>query len=280
MAQKAVRERTTAHIRHLEHQLAVSQRSRDTDSFRELQTENEKLRDGLREARNKLFSIATTVTTLANNIGPLLRLDSRLFAYSSIKTITYTIAIAPTFDNESPTPTHRSSRSHTRSPSCSNSIVASGPASVLTTESIGRLVDLREADHQELAVSLDDESPSYHQSAPIWSDAIIDKSALDSRYNEPGSLESRQSQALCHLPGTAGFISTSCAGGFSNTISENDVDSAFHFYDPSWLNIEPLPDNSSQSVLRRYSHSHFSDHLDFIQKLLEQNGYAERRHLR
>lgn len=283
MAQKAVRERTTAHIRHLEHQLAVSQRSRDTDSFQELQDENEKLRDGLREARKKLFSIAATVTTLANNIGPLLRLDSRLFEYRSIKAITYTIVIAPAPDIESPTPTHRSSRSHTRSPSCSNSIAASGDASVLMTESVESLVDIREADHQELTVALVDEGPSYdHQSATIWSDSIIDKSALESGYGELGPLESRQTQALCHLPGTSGLISTSCGGGFSNAISENDIDitsSVFHSYEPSWLNIERLPDNTSQSILRRYSHSLFSDHLDFIQKLLEQNGYAER-HLR
>lgn len=76
MAQKAVRERRTAHIRHLERQLAASQRS-DADRFQEILDENAKLRDSLRAVRKKLFSVAATVTNVANDIGPLLHLDSR-----------------------------------------------------------------------------------------------------------------------------------------------------------------------------------------------------------
>lgn len=74
LAQRAVRDRRTARIRHLEQQLAAFQHS-DVDRFQESQDEIAKLRNGLYVARKKLFSLAATATKLANDIGPLLNLD-------------------------------------------------------------------------------------------------------------------------------------------------------------------------------------------------------------
>lgn len=77
LAQRAVRERRTARLRHLEHQLAASQRS-DADQLQQVLDENASLRDALCAARKKLFSVAASVTKLANDIAPLLGLDSDL----------------------------------------------------------------------------------------------------------------------------------------------------------------------------------------------------------
>lgn len=61
--------------------------------------------------------------------------------------------------------------------------------------------------------------------------------------------------------------------------SEHDSLGTFSaFSDTSWLNIGSLAQSSSytQGLSQRYPHSRFSDHLDFIQRILHQNGYAEK----
>ncbi|RFU33283.1 hypothetical protein B7463_g3054, partial [Scytalidium lignicola] len=265
LAQKAIRERTTAHIRHLEHQLAVAQRSKDADYGQELLEENAKLRGGLRETRKKLFSIAETVTSLADNLGPLLHLDTNAL------TAELDVLVAP----------QNSGSPETRSPSCDNSVVAVEAAtSISTIEFPGSPVDVNEV-RGELTISMGDDGPPHdHESAPVWTDSIIDTNALSSGYNALGSFECRQTQALFPSSGPLASIGgTSGVAGEPTDIPENELDLTSNFLNlnnPSWPNFESFPYSYPQGPLRRYSHSQFSDHLDFILKLLRQNGYTER----
>jgi hypothetical protein len=179
---------------------------------------------------------------------------------------------ASTSDNELMSSLQELGHSHSRSPSRDHPTVNSGRPSIHTTEVGGITVDNHEAG-QELTNGHEDEELSYNQqSIPVWIDPSTDGSASESVYNAPGLLESSQPPA---------FVDTSYIEGVSNVISEteNDTTGSFPtFSDPSWLNIDalPHPNNSNQILSRRYPHSLLSDHLDFIQKLLQQNGYAEK----
>jgi hypothetical protein len=188
--------------------------------------------------------------------------------------IAHIMIAASTSDNELIPPTQELGSSHSRSPSHDHPTVNSSRPSIHTTEVEVIAVDIHEAG-QELANVLGDEELSYNQqSVPVWIDPSTDGSTSESVYNGPGLLDSSESQPPA-------FVDTSYIEGVSNVISANENHTAGSFptfSDPSWLNIDslPHPNNSNQILSRRYPHSILSDHLDFIQKLLKQNGYAEK----
>lgn len=157
-----------------------------------------------------------------------------------------------------------------RCPSCGHSGDTTERPAIHTTEVEQRPLDLHEAG-QELTDSLGDQEPlDGPKSTPVWMDSSTSGNALV-------PLESGQSHP-------SDLIGITCTGDASNVVSRNEIDiasSLLTFSEPSWLNLDslPHPSNSAPSFSRRYPHSFFSDHLDFIQKLLQQNGYAEK-HLR
>lgn len=167
--------------------------------------------------------------------------------------------------------TQDSGRPHIRSPSSGHSAATTMMPTVIIPEVDRRLVNVHETG-QELVLSLGDEESLYTpQSATVWTDSNSSKNALESAYS---ALESGQNQI-------SELIATSCMDETSNVIREYESDmgsSLLAFSDPSWLNLDsqPYANASTQSLSRRYPHSLFSDHLDFIQKLLQQNGYAEK----
>lgn len=119
----------------------------------------------------------------------------------------------------------------------------------------------------------DDGDSLTNQPDHAWLNPGMGGNNCENAYSHQKNLDSSQTQATF---ARAPFVDVdSDAVCESRNITSSSIST---FSDPLWFTNGPQPQTSSSAHMLSHKshHSLFSDHLDFLQKLLQQNGYAEK----
>ena len=127
---------------------------------------------------------------------------------------------------------------------------------------------------QVLTNALEEVLPFAQATSPVWIDPDTGGTIAVSVYDAPTIHQTSQNPPIAP-------VGSSYLEGSSAIITENENDSSDNFLifgNSSWPGVDSLPQPSPYTHMSslRAPHSLFSDHLDFIHKLLQQNGYAEK----